>query len=84
MDKKAQKIKTKSLNGYEKINKILYYWELLFLPKIIKTELISQHNNNFLAGQFGIDKTKELISWKYYWTSLGKDVEAYINGSNIC
>ena len=37
-----------------------------------------------MAGYFGIDKTRELISWKYYWPSLRKDVKAYIKGCDVC
>ena len=54
------------------------------MPEIIWTELISRHYNNPLADHFGIDKTRELIGWKYYWLSLRKDVKAYVKGCNIC
>ena len=53
------------------------------MPEIIQTKLISRYHDNSLADYFGIDKTKALIVWKYYWTSLRKDVEAYIKGYNI-
>ena len=46
--------------------------------------MISHHHNDPLVKHFGIDKTKELISWKYYWPSLKKDVKAYIRGYDIC
>ena len=46
--------------------------------------MINCHHNNLLAGQFGIDKTKEFVGWKYYWPSLSKDVETYIIGSDVC
>ena len=57
---------------------------LPFVPEIIWTELISRHHDNPLAGHFGINKTKELIDWKYYWPSLRKDVEAYVKGCDVC
>ena len=46
--------------------------------------MISCHHNNPLAGDFGIDKTKELVGRKYYWPSLKKDVENYVRGCDIC
>ena len=54
------------------------------MPEILRTELISKYHDNLLAGHFGINKTRELISWNYYWPSIKKDVEAYIKGCNIC
>ena len=52
--------------GWEDINRVLHHQRLLFVPKTIRTELISHHYNDPLAGHFGINKTKELISRKYY------------------
>ena len=31
-----------------------------------------------------MDKTKDLIGWKYYWPSIRKDIEAYVKGCDIC
>ena len=36
------------------------------MPEIVKTKLISKYYDNLLAGHFGIDKTQELIAWKYH------------------
>ena len=44
----------------------MHYQRLLFRPKTIQTKLICQYYNNLLIEHFGINKTKELISWKYY------------------
>ena len=76
---------TKKLQeGWTDIDGVLHHQRLPFVSKIIQTELISRYHDNPLAGHFGIDKTKELIGRKYYWPSLSKDVEAYINGCNVC
>ena len=83
-DDEAQKIQAKSLDGYEDVDGMLHYQELPFMPEIIRTELISRHHNNLLAGHFGINKTRELIGRKYYWPNLRKDVEAYIKGCDVC
>ena len=68
LNKKAQKLMaTEELQkGWININRMLHYQGLLFLPKIIQTELISRHYDNLLAGHFNINKTREFISWKYY------------------
>lgn len=72
------------MNGYKKIDGILYYQGLLFILEIIQTKLISQHYNNFLIENFSINKTKELTSRKYSWPSFQKNIVAYIKGCNIC
>ncbi len=51
---------------------------------MVKTELISRHYDYPLAGHFGIDKTQELITRKYYWPTLHRNVEAYMTGCNVC
>ena len=83
-DKKAWKIKAKSLNGYEKLDGVLHHQRLPFVPEVIWIEIISRHYNNPLARYFGIDKTKVLVGRKYYWPSLQKDMEAYVKDCDIC
>ena len=46
--------------------------------------MISCHHNDLLVGHFGIDKTRELVSRKYYWPSLRRDVKSYVRGCNVC
>ncbi len=54
------------------------------MPEIVKTKLISRHHDDPLASHFRIDKTQELITRKYYWPTLRRDVEAYVTGCNVC
>ena len=83
-DKKAQKIRAEGLDRYKDVNKVLHYQGLPFVLEIIRTELINRHHDKPLVGHFGINKTRELISKKYYWPSLKKDVKAYVKGCNVC
>ena len=46
--------------------------------------MISCYHNDQLAEHFKIDKIQELISRKYYWPSLKKDIETYIWECNVC
>ena len=62
---------------------MLYYQGLLYVPKIIRTELISRYHNNLLVSHFGIKKTQELVARKYYWLTLCHDVEDYVKGCNV-
>ena len=69
---------------WEDVDGVLPHQGLLFVPEIIRTELISRNYDDPLAGYFGIDKTRELMGRKYYRPSLRNDVEAYVKGCNVC
>ena len=83
-DKKAQKTRAENLEDWDNIDGVLHYQGFLYVPEIIRTELISRHHNNPLVGHFGIEKTRELIARKYYWLKLCHDVEDYVKGCNVC
>ena len=82
----TQKLKaTEELQeGWTDIDGVLQHQGLPFVSEIIQTELISRHHDNLLVRHFGINKTRELISRKYYWSTLRKNVEAYVKGCNVC
>ena len=84
-DAEAQRIRAEGLKeGWEVVDEVLHHQGLPFVPEIIRTELISRHHDDPLAGHFGIEKTRELIGRKYYWPSLRKDAEAYVKGCDVC
>ena len=53
------------------------------MPEIIQTKFITRHHNNPLVVHFDINKTRELISYKYYWSSFKKDIKAYVKDCNV-
>ncbi len=66
-DKDAMKLKSDGLSeGWKDIKQVLHYQGFLYVPKVIRSELISRHYNNPLAGPLGIEKTRKLIAKKYY------------------
>ena len=84
-DDQAKKLRAAELpEGWEDIEGVLQYRGLPYIPEIIRSELISRHHDDPLAGHFGIDKTRELIARKYYWPTLRQDVEAYVKGCDVC
>ena len=84
-DSQVRKIKAEKLGGnWKDSNRILHHQGLPYIPEIIRTELISRHHDNPLAGYFGIEKTRELVARKYYWETLCHDVEVYVRGCDIC
>ena len=85
-DKQAQKFRAEQLvkDGQEDINSMLHYQGLLYIPKIIWTELISRHHNNPLAGYFGNKKLRKLVAQKYYWPMFRYNIDNYVKRCNIC
>ena len=63
---------------------MLHHQALLSVSKAICMELISWHHDKPQAGYFGIEKTCELLTKKYYWSNLRHNVEAYMKNFDIC
>ena len=42
------------------------------------------HYDDVLAGHFGVKKTTELMSCKFFWDGMTKDIKKYISLYNIC
>ncbi len=84
-DKEAMKLRSEGLpEGWEDIEQVLHYQGLPYVPKVIRSELISRHNDDPLAGHFGIEKTRKLIVRKYYWPTLRRDIYTYVKGCDVC
>lgn len=43
-------------------NGVLYREDFLYMPRIIKTQLISRHHHNLLVDDFEIEKTCKLVA----------------------
>ncbi len=66
-DKKAKKLRLERLlESWENIEEILYYQGLPYVPKVIRSELISRYHDNPFTGHCGIERIQELIVRKYY------------------
>lgn len=73
------------IKGWKKAKDgVLIYQGLLYLPKILQTEVISRNYEDPLAGQVDIEMTWEIIAQKYDLLTLRTDVEFYVKGYNIC
>ena len=57
-DKQARKLRAEQpVKNWQNIEGVLHYQGLSYVPEIIRTELISRHHDDPLAGHFGIKKT---------------------------
>ena len=70
-DKEAKRLKGAAglPEDWKDVEGVLQYRGLLYVPEIIRFEVISCHHNDPLTRHFGIDKTRELVGQKYYWPS---------------
>lgn len=81
----VRKIRKQGLpKSWHNINELLYQEDLLYIWGVIKSEQISRHHNNSLAGHFEIDKTWQSIIQKYYWSAVWVNIELYVKGYNVC
>ena len=84
-DQAAREIRQQGLKeGWAEVEGVLHFQGLPYLPEIIRTEIISRHHDDPLAGHFGVEKTRELVARKYYWPTLRADIDTYVKGCDVC
>ena len=85
-EKHATKGLTMKGSSWEQRDGVLYYKNLLYIPKDekLRETVIQQNHDHPLAGHPGVKRTKDLILVKYYWPTLRKDVEKYVAGCDKC
>ena len=84
-DNQARKVRT-DLPGnanWQDVEGVLHYQSLPYVPEIIKTKLISRYHEDLLVSLFGIEKTRELVARKYYWSTLHRDVKDCVRGWEV-
>jgi len=83
-DKRSQN--TEGLRWAFNMTELLWYNERLYIPPeaSVQAELLKRHHDNELTEHFSIKRTLELVSHKYYWPELAKDVKKYVSSCNIC
>ncbi len=83
-DKQSQN--TEDLRWAFNMTKLLQYERRLYIlsEASVQTELLKHHHDNELMKHFSIERTLKLMSCKYYWLKLAKDVKKYVFSCNIC
>ncbi len=68
------------------MTELLQYEKRLYIPSeaSVQTELLKCHHDDELTEHFDIERTLKLVSCKYYWSKLAKDVKKYVFSCNIC
>ena len=66
-NKETKKLRSERLlESWKDIKEVLHYQGFLYILKVICSELINRHRNNFFIIYFDIKKTRKLIARKYY------------------
>ena len=65
---------------------LLNYNGKLYVPNeaSVRQELLKRHHDDPLAGHFGVAKTTELMSRKYFWESMKADIKEYVDTCDVC
>ena len=63
---------------------VLHYDGKPYIPETLQTNLLERNHDDPLAGHFGVEKTLELLTRKYFWPKIRADVEKYVQGCDIC
>jgi len=65
---------------------ILRHNSVLYIPEspALRQGILQRCHDDPLAGHFGVERTRELISRKYFWPKLTDDIAAYIRTCDIC
>ena len=65
---------------------LLVYKHLIYVPRCKKLQLrlLYEHHDTPIAGHFGIAKTFELLSRKFYWPNLRTILGDYISSCTTC
>ena len=69
-----------SREGYTLEQGLLCYKGRAVVPaqKALIQELLYLYHNDQFAGHWGINKTKELLEWKFYWPDMATNIREYI------
>ena len=69
---------------WSEVEGVLHYDGKPYIPETLRTDLLERNHDDPLAGHFGVEKTLELLTRKYYWPKMRVDVEKYVQGCDIC
>jgi hypothetical protein len=58
----------------------------VYIPRdgSVRQEIMKICHDDPLAGHFGQAKTLELVSRKYYWTTMSPEVKEYVKTCDVC
>jgi hypothetical protein len=58
------------MEGTIESDRMIIYYELVYVLKEVRKEIIKQAYNITTSGHFGIEKTMERVMRTYYWLGM--------------
>ena len=78
----------KDLDAFMMLNGMLYRIASphlkLVVPLSMRKDIITMSHDNMTAGHFGRAVTVDRVASSYWWRSMTKDVEAYVDECSVC
>jgi hypothetical protein len=74
------------VEGWELVNGLLFYKGRIFVPKdiAIRKLILESHHDAPAAGHPGQACTLELVNRQFYWPSMKKSVNQYVEACDSC
>jgi len=71
---------------WKEIDGIMYKERKVYVPKDekLRAEIIRLHHDTLLGGHRGQWKTVELVTRKFWWPGVTKEVKQYVEGCDFC
>ena len=75
---------SQSHKPWSEFEEVLHYDSKPYIGENFRTNLLERNHDDPLVGHFGVEKTRELLTCKYYWPNMRADVEKYVQDCDIC
>jgi hypothetical protein len=74
------------LNGvvWRRLGANYQHRSVLLVPQHLIPNILHKAHGHFLAGHFGISKTKERLLQSYYWPNMESDISEHLRRCNKC
>jgi hypothetical protein len=74
------------LNGvvWRRLGAKYQHRSVLLVPQHLIPDVLHEAHGHFLAGHFGISKTKEQLLQSYYWPNMESDISEHLRHCNKC
>jgi hypothetical protein len=69
---------------WQLINGTLYFQEKIYVPKTLRTRILTMCHDTPLAGHYGQARTAALTKRDYYWPQMSGEIKAYVQGCHSC
>jgi len=63
---------------------LIFYNNLVYIPEVLRLEILTKYHEKPAAGHLGIKRTLELITRNFWWPKIKEDVTKYVNSCQSC